>query len=144
MTTPDELERAALSGDHVSASELAHRFEAGEGVERNIEKALEWYRVAANLGSNSAAYILGCKYSDGVEVEGNSAIALGWFERAAELGDPAAHMHLAMIFTKGLLGQNPNKEKALLYSRRANECATAEISKHKARRAEIEGKRGKD
>ena len=137
MSARDDLEHAALAGDYVAASELAHLLDVGEGVVRDPEKAVEWYRVAADLGSKGAAYILGCKYRDGSGVAKDDAIALKWFDRAAALGDAAAHILLAMAYREGLLGQVPDMDRTRLHSKLADECTANEVAARQSMRQRL-------
>ena len=137
MSARDDLEHAALAGDCVAASELAHLLDVGEGVVRDAEKAVEWYRVAADLGSKGAAYILACKYRDGSGVAKDDAMALMWFERSAALGDAAAHVLLAMTYRDGLLGQMPDVDRARLHSKLADECTAHEVAARQSMRQRL-------
>lgn len=134
MSTLEELERAALAGDQLAASELAHLLDAGEETSRNPQGAIKWYRLAADLGSKGAAYILGCKYRDGSDVDRDDAMALKWFEKSAELGNASAHIFLAIAYTDGLLGQAPDSDRARSHSKLADICAANEVAMHQARR----------
>lgn len=69
-------------------------YERGEGVKKNEEAAVYWYRRAAQNGDYSAANNVGCIWRD----RGNLARALQWFKRAAKLGDADANLNIARTY----------------------------------------------
>jgi TPR repeat protein len=136
MTSLTALEVAARSGDHVAAYELACLLD-GEGIDQDRTNAIDWYKLAADLGNKGAAYVLGCKYRDGAVVEQDETLALKWFKRAADLGDSAAHMFLALVFSEGMLGQVPDFARARLHTRLAHDCAAMEMQSRQERRRKL-------
>lgn len=74
---------------------LAHRYENGDGVPKDAEKAFYWYRKAAEQGYAEAQYKLG-KYWDlkrpaaGESFDQFKEEALKWYKKAAAQGDAAA------------------------------------------------------
>ena len=65
-------------------------YDEGRGVQQDREKAVEWYRKAANQGDAAAQLNLGLSYYNGEGVEKNLNKALEWFEKAAKQGDKDA------------------------------------------------------
>ena len=59
-------------------------YETGNGVEKDEEEAVKWYKKAANLGSERAQYELGNMYENGRIVEQNDQKALNWYINAAK------------------------------------------------------------
>jgi TPR repeat protein len=55
-------------------------------VEKDMEKGLEWYRKAADLGNARSMYALGYAYQCGQGVETDLAEAAKWYEKAALAG----------------------------------------------------------
>ena len=55
------------------------------GLEQDYEKAVEWYKKGAQLGSQEAMFQLGALYRDGEGVEQNYDKAAKWFDRAAQV-----------------------------------------------------------
>jgi superfamily I DNA/RNA helicase len=55
----EDLIKEALTGDSESQFALATLFEKGQGVPRNLSKAVEWYKRAAQQGHASARLALG-------------------------------------------------------------------------------------
>jgi hypothetical protein len=69
----------------------AQRFEHGEGVARDLDRAFDLYCVAALMGHSRASYELGWMYANGRGVERNDALAAGWLRHAAAAGDRFSH-----------------------------------------------------
>lgn len=131
------LEAAGRAGDAGAAHELARRLDAGDDVSQDAAEALRWYEIAATLGSSSAAFVLGRKFRDGESVAQDEAAALKWFSRAAELGDAAAHMFLASVFSEGLLGQQPDPQRARAHVESAQAAAQEDIAHRRKRRDQL-------
>jgi len=94
----DLYSQAAEKGDPEGQSGLADMYSAGEGVERDLEKAVYWYSRAAESGSLRAIRILAAAFLDGgLGLEPNREKAIEWLNRGAALGDPAAQTKLRAI-----------------------------------------------
>ena len=48
------LSQAANQGDAVAQNNLGYCYEKGEGVEKNLSKAIEWYKKAAEQENERA------------------------------------------------------------------------------------------
>ena len=72
-------------------------YENGHGVEQSYEKAVEWYRKAADQGNAAAQYNLGNMYSWGKGVEQSNEKAAEWYRKAADQGDPDAKKRLSEL-----------------------------------------------
>ena len=66
------------------------RYFNGESVERDYEKALKWFHLAANMDSGSAQFFLGMMYAKGIGVSQDIHIAYLWFDLAASNEDFAS------------------------------------------------------
>src|SRR3546814_19449438 len=71
---------------------LALLYQYGRGVERDLAKAAELYRAAAEQGLAEAQHNLGYLYERGLGVGRNPAEAAVWYRRAAITGLPAARL----------------------------------------------------
>jgi len=77
--------------------EWATRYEHGEGIVQNYERALQLYCAAARRGHVQAQYQLGWMYANGRGVVRNDVQAAAWFRLAAAKGDAPAQRMLAMV-----------------------------------------------
>jgi TPR repeat protein len=80
------LKRAAKAGLPDAQVDLGVCYMNGEGVPKNVDRAVEWYRRAAAQADTWAWYLLGLCYRDGEGVGRNRRIATSWFNRAAAAG----------------------------------------------------------
>ena len=62
----------------------------GLGVERNVDKAIEWHTRAADQNYNESQYALGYIY----EHVGNHELSIKWYKIAAENGHPDAQYEM--------------------------------------------------
>jgi hypothetical protein len=87
--------RAATSHDSPNY-QLALAYENGEGVDRDLGRALQLYCEAANDGDARAYLNLGWIYANGRGMARNDAVAVGWWQKAAQDGVPQAQNLLRM------------------------------------------------
>ncbi|MBV1931469.1 MAG: sel1 repeat family protein [Porticoccaceae bacterium] len=81
---------AASGGDAVAQYNMGVMHEVGQGVAKDAEKAVEWYRKSAEQGYENAQYNLGVMLLHGIGVEKNRDAAIDWFKKAAaQLNMPA-------------------------------------------------------
>ena len=76
----------AEKGDARAENNLGYMYYKGEGVERNAEEAIKWFRRAAEQRYAKAQNNLGYMYYKGEGVERNVEKTIKWFRRAAEQG----------------------------------------------------------
>jgi len=98
---PASLRQAALRGDAAAQLEVASRFAAGQGVERDLLQAFHWYGRAAAKGSAVAQYRLGAFYERGMGTARDAERARVWYTRAAEQGNVKAMHNLAVLSVSG-------------------------------------------
>ena len=120
-------QKAAKKGEAEATYSLGRMFEKGEGAAKNNEKALFWYRRAAELGSENAEraikgqeerlknelevkalqdgadaqYHLGKRFYDGDGVERDYKEAFKWYRKAAESGHADAQCGIAGMYECG-------------------------------------------
>jgi len=73
---------------------LGWMYDNGEGVPQDYEKAVKWYRLAAEQGYSLAQLGLGVMYDNGKGVPQDYQEAVKWYRRAAEQGNAAAQYNL--------------------------------------------------
>jgi TPR repeat protein len=57
----------------------------GEGVEKDINKSIEWFEKAADFDLPGAMYALGMLYEDGKEVPKDTEKAQAWYAKAEKV-----------------------------------------------------------
>lgn len=95
-----QFEKAYASGNKASLTEWGRRYEHGEGVPADLNRAIRLYCKAANRGHADAQYYLGRIYSGGRGVKRDDALAAAWFKRAANQDHPQARNLLALLRVK--------------------------------------------
>ena len=65
-------------------------YQAGRGVERNYQQALQRYQRAADAGYVEALYRIAVFYDEGLGVDRDSRAALQWYVKAADRGHAEA------------------------------------------------------
>ena len=94
---PASLRQGAMRGDPAAQLEIAARFATGQGVERDLKQALQWYGRAATQGLATAQYRLAALYERGLGTTQDIERARVWYARAAEQGNIKAMHNLAVI-----------------------------------------------
>ena len=90
-----------LRQGHHAQFNLALMYNAGEGVDRNDERASHWYKQAALHGHTGAQHNLAFRYEQGKGVAKDVQAALRWFEEAAVQGHAGAQYSLALRYDDG-------------------------------------------
>ncbi len=120
-----KLERSAKEGDAQSQFELATQYDFGsDGVRKDPDKAVTWYRKAAEQNHPSALHNLGTMYRDGIGVPVDVETAAYLLGRAAEQGHPAAMHSLGWMFFEGT-GVEKDESAAMALWRRAAQTGNA-------------------
>lgn len=96
---------AAERGDTYSQNTLGYFFDLGIGTSKNPQKALYWYKKAAQAGDTSAYANVATVYRD----IGNDKQARFWFLKALERGDGDAALELGKLYLKGRKSQGVSK-----------------------------------
>ena len=107
--TIDEIRVSADRGDPEAQNALGDRYRLGSHEQANdYEKALTWYRKAADQGNAAAQVNLASMYLTGRGVVKNETEAGKWYRQAAgelrrtaELGDAAAQFSLGLMYANG-------------------------------------------
>lgn len=112
------VKASADKGDAQAQFDLGERYAEGDGVKRDLEKAVKWHRKAAEQGLARAEYQLGLDYLNGEGVKIDSREAVHWFQRAAEQDFTEAQCELAKCLIGGR-GTVENAAEAVKWFRKA-------------------------
>ncbi|MEW7989744.1 MAG: tetratricopeptide repeat protein [Candidatus Thiodiazotropha sp.] len=105
----EALRIAADSGHAKAQSLLGYIFDVAEENER----ALHYYRLAAEQGEADGAYGIGTLYATGQGVAQDHPEAVRWYEKAADAGHPLAIDALATAYLNGGLALARDSRKAI-------------------------------
>lgn len=92
---------AAAKGDARSQTVLGNMYHDGWGVAKDITKAIEWYRKAADQGYADGQFALGHEYATGHGVPADASNAIELFHKAAEQGHAQAQYRLGKYHHEG-------------------------------------------
>lgn len=112
--SPDE----SNAGQGFTQYALGKKYRDGQGVERNIQKAVELFTLAAKQGNSFAAFALGKMYlSNDASLPRDEATALNWITYASERGNQFAQCYLGKLLLKGADGIPQDTNAALRWLR---------------------------
>ena|GEM_PF-3194863 len=114
---------------------LGQRYNFGDGVTQDRNKAVAWQTRAATQGHATAQYVLGLMYSAGEGVHQDTKQAVAWISRSAEQGLAEAQHALGVMYQTGEdIPRDP--EKAAEWLRKAaaqgNKGAQKDLSESNA------------
>lgn len=100
----DVYVRVAFGGsvDPIDQYELAEKYYKGNGVEKNYEEAVKYYRLAADHGHGWAQYSLANCCYNGNGIEKNYVEAIKYCRLAADQGNPSAQNFLGNCYYSGI------------------------------------------
>ncbi|MEM7567633.1 MAG: peptidoglycan-binding protein, partial [Pseudomonadota bacterium] len=116
---PEALRVAAASGDPKAQYEIARRFGAGEGTEKDDAAALTWLERAAAQDLAPAQYRLGSMYEKGVGTDKDASLARAWYERAAAQGNARAMHNIGVLYAEGAFGEADFDEAVIWFEQGA-------------------------
>ena len=112
--SPDE----SSAGRGFAQYALGKKYRDGQGVERNIQKAVELFTLAAKQGNSFAAFALGKMYlSNDASLPRDGTTALNWIAYASERGNQFAQCYLGKLLLKGADGIPQDTNAALRWLR---------------------------
>lgn len=97
------------NGDTSAMDRVGSIYADGEGVKKNISKAIEWYKKSVASGGLISLYNLGLINKD----KNDLSEAKKWFKMAWEAGDTEAGVELAKIYLDN------DSNKAISYLKKA-------------------------
>jgi TPR repeat protein len=115
-----EIESRAAQGDVQAQLQLGKMYQAGKEVEKNFEKAAQWFEKALQNRNAEAALALGVLYKNGHGVPKDYVRARELYESAAAGGSIFALNELGVLYRHGQ-GVPVDYEKAAAYFRQAAE-----------------------
>lgn len=103
----------AENGDVAAMRNIGHLYRWGQGVEKDVRQAMQWYRKAAEKGFSRAQANLASIYLQGDEgVPVDYAEAYKWFAAAAVQNLAVAQYNLGLMYELGL-GIEKSEPRAL-------------------------------
>ncbi|MCB1474784.1 MAG: SEL1-like repeat protein [Rhodobiaceae bacterium] len=117
---PLGLREAAAGGDMLARYEIGTRYAEARDVPQDLEKAAQWFELAAAQGHAPSQFRLGGMFEKGNGVPKDNELAKIWYERAAEKGNRRAMHNLAVLLADGSAGK-PDYPVAADWFRRAAE-----------------------
>lgn len=99
---------------------IAIRYERGEGVEKDLQKAFEYYKLSADMGYEKAIFEIAICYKFGRGVEKNLQKTLEYYKISADIGNVVAECAVGECYQYGE-GCEKNPKKAFEYYKRAYE-----------------------
>ena len=112
---------AAEKGFAFAQNSLGKCYFSGKGVEKNLNKAAEWYTKAAEQGYAEAECNLGFCYRFGNGITQNLAKAVEWFTKSAEQGYALAQYLLGRFNKYGELIKKDHTKAFEWYSKAAEQ-----------------------
>lgn len=88
------FEKAASQGNAKAQCSLGTCYLKGQGVGKDLNKAIELYKLSAKKNNKLALYNLGQCYEKGLGVEKDESYARNYYEKAAALGHTGAQSKL--------------------------------------------------
>ena len=108
----DALSKRAQAGDTRAQLQMGLAYEFGDGVAKDADKAMHWYRIAADRGDPVAQTDLGYFYETGANGPKDPAEAAKWYMRAALAGLTRAKFNLGVLYLTGAGVQHSEIEAA--------------------------------
>jgi len=115
---PEKLRASAEAGDAAAQYELGRSYVRGMGVQRDMNKAYEWWLKSASQGNRDGQFGLALMFDAGEGVNQSFSSALVWYRKAAEQNDARAQHRIGQIFAEGL-GVNKDPEEAVIWWKKA-------------------------
>ena len=111
-------ELAAAQGDVIAMSNIAQLYANGEGVEKNISTAAEWFLKAAMKGNHESQFNYGYHLAKNLKQYAEGAL---WYERSAAQGNVRAMNELGTLYLRGDgVEQNVSKAREMWEKAAAN------------------------
>ena len=96
----EKLIKEAEKGDSNAQFQLGLFYQ--RGLQRDMDKALKWYKLAADQGHSAALEILGMLYLSGSGIPKDATKGMRCLEKASENGNLSSNLTLGEIYSNGL------------------------------------------
>src|SRR5262249_1362850 len=126
---PKETEADATSGDAAAQNTLGVRYQNGEGVPKDLGKAIELFQKAADNGHAPAQCNLGALYQYGWGVPKDRKKARQLYQKAAEQGHAEAQCNLGALYEFGWGVPKDSEKAADLYKRAVEQGDTSALTR---------------
>ena len=100
----ENILKKAKSGDSEAQKELGNYYLDGNVVEKDVNKAIEWYKKSALQSNPKAMYNLGYLYSQGIGVKKDNKTEFFWKKKSADLGFSWAQNWIGKSYYHGWFG----------------------------------------
>lgn len=114
------LRRATVQGYAPAYVDLGIRYFRGEGVEKNAETAVKYFKKACDEVIAYGCHMLGFAYDTGKGVQQDYKQAVKWYRKAAEQGYDNAQYNLGIMYLNGT-GIAKDNAQAVNWFRKAAE-----------------------
>jgi len=115
-----KYKKIAKQDNPVAQQLLGSLYMNGQGVKKDITKAIYWFQKAVEEDEEIAQYYLGIMYLKGVGIEQDLSKPAHWIHKSAEQGDALAQYQLGNMYLKGA-GVEQKHFMAALWFRKAAE-----------------------
>jgi TPR repeat protein len=123
------LEEVSSTGNVSAFQSLASLYFCGIEIQKNVQKALEYYCRAIDLGSISASVELGKLLLDHESIHVEAAMIRLWEEEAERRNHPGAQYLMGVLYWMGI-GLERNEEEAVRFLRMAADAGVGEAISH--------------
>lgn len=106
------LKKDADEGDATAQCIVGSFFENGEGVEKSLESAFKYYKMAANQNDSTGLFNLAECFAEGKGVQKSFYKAIHYYKLASKRGNRFAQTTLGYAYLYGKLGVKKCPEKA--------------------------------
>lgn len=93
----------AQQGDAYSQWAMGTLYRNGQGVGRDLRRAMDWFRKSADQGLAGAQWDLGYMYAEGIAQPRDEVLARRWLESAVAQGPAQMQWDYAMMLADGTL-----------------------------------------
>lgn len=117
----NDLSVQAEAGNATAQFELGNKYSNATGPQKNLAKALDWFRKAALQDHEEAQFKLAVMYQNGEGVKKDATEAVKWYDLAGDQGHVEAQFLIGKLLLLGGDGVQPNGPAAANWFRKAAE-----------------------